>query len=150
MKKKILVVDDDPKIVQALRIRLLVAGYEVETASDGVAGLNTAISWKPDLVILDIMMPVGGGFSVAYRLREQSPGLPFIFITASKQPGLRAMGDNLGAVGFLEKPYEKEDLLAAVAEAFQPPAPPAPPPNNPPVTYPIDSNDRLGVSILLP
>jgi DNA-binding response OmpR family regulator len=123
MKKKILVIDDDPKIVQALQIRLKSAGYEVLTAADGVYGLHLAREGKPDLVILDIMMPVGGGFSVAHRLREQALEVPVIFITASKQAGLREMANHLGTVGFLEKPYEPEELLAAVAKAL--PAQPA-------------------------
>ena len=117
--KKILVIDDDPKVAQGLKIRLRAAGYEVLTATDGVFGLRLALEAKPDLLILDIWMPVGGGFSVAHRLREQARMVPVIFITASKQPGLRAMADNLGAVAFLEKPYEKEDLLAAVAKALK-------------------------------
>lgn len=115
--KKILVVDDDPKICKGLNIRLKFAGYEVRSAEDGVVGLKLAREFKPDLVILDIMMPVGGGFSVAYRLREQAPELPVIFITASKQPQLREMTEKLGAVSFFEKPYEFEELLAAVKEA---------------------------------
>ena len=119
MKKKILVIDDDPKIVQALHIRLKSAGYEVLTAADGVYGLHLAREGKPDLVILDIMMPVGGGFSVAHRLREQALEVPVIFITASKQAGLREMANHLGMVGFLEKPYEQEELLAAVAKALR-------------------------------
>ena len=118
MKKKILVIDDDPKIVQALQIRLKSAGYEVLTAADGVYGLRLAMEGKPDLVILDIIMPVGGGFSVAYRLREQASEMPIIFITASKKAGLREMAKNLAAVSFLEKPYEPEELLAAVAKAL--------------------------------
>jgi DNA-binding response OmpR family regulator len=118
MKKKILVIDDDPKIVQALQIRLKSAGYEVLTAADGVYGLRLAMEGKPDLVILDIIMPVGGGFSVAYRLREQASKVPIIFITASKKAGLREMAKNLAAVSFLEKPYEPEELLAAVAKAL--------------------------------
>jgi DNA-binding response OmpR family regulator len=119
MKKKILVIDDDPRIVQGLQIRLKSASYEVLIARDGVYGLRLAGECKPDLVILDIWMPVGGGFSVAHRLREQAPQVPFIFITASKKAGLREMADNLGALGFIEKPYEKEELLAAVAKALR-------------------------------
>ena len=105
MKKKILVIDDDPKIVLALQIRLKSADYEVLTAADGVKGLLMALELKPDLVIADIMMPLGGGFSMAYRLREKAPEVPLIFITASKQQALRKMADNLGAAGFLEKPF---------------------------------------------
>jgi DNA-binding response OmpR family regulator len=137
MNKKILVIDDDPKIVQVLQIRLKSAGYEVLTAVDGVSGLRLAMEGKPDLAILDIMMPLGGGFSVAHRLREQALDVPAIFITASKQPGLREMADNLGAVGFIEKPHENEELLAAVAKALETkPASPAGRPDTakPPVT----------------
>jgi DNA-binding response OmpR family regulator len=119
MKQKILVIDDDPKIVQALQIRLKSAGYEVLTAADGVYGLRLAMEAKPDLAILDIIMPVGGGFSVAFRLREQDSEMPVIFITASKKAGLREMAKNLAAVSFLEKPYEPEELLAAVANALR-------------------------------
>jgi CheY-like chemotaxis protein len=120
---KILVIDDDPKIVQVLKIRLISAGYEVLTAGDGVSGLSLAIEGKPDLVILDIMMPVGGGFSVAHRLREQAPEIPVIFITASKEAGLRQMAEKMGAAGFLEKPYEPEAMLALVTEALMASAP---------------------------
>jgi DNA-binding response OmpR family regulator len=123
MKKKILVIDDDPKIVQALQIRLKSAGYEVLTAADGVYGLRLAMEGKPDLVLLDIMMPVGGGFSVAHRLREQASDIPVVFITASKQQELREMADTLGAVGFIEKPYEFEAVLALVTEVLMASAP---------------------------
>jgi DNA-binding response OmpR family regulator len=119
MKKKILVIDDDPRIVLALQIRLKSADYEVLTAADGVKGLLMALELKPDLVIADIMMPLGGGFSMAYRLREQAPEMPVIFITASKQQALREMADKLGAVGFLEKPFEKDELLVAVTKALR-------------------------------
>jgi len=132
---KILVIDDDPKIVLVLKIRLISAGYEVLTAGDGVSGLRLAIEGKPDLVILDIMMPVGGGFSVAPRLREQAPEIPVIFITASKEAGLRQMAEKMGAAGFLEKPYELEAMLALVTEALMANAPspvaPAQPPESP-------------------
>jgi DNA-binding response OmpR family regulator len=149
MKKRILVVDDDSKIVLVLQIRLRSAGYEVLSAPDGVSGLILAKDYKPDLVILDIMMPRGGGFSMAYRLREEAPEVPFIFITASKEKGLKEMADSLGAAGYLEKPYEKDDLLEAVAKVlaagqslvagppqqpkteFPAPEPPAPAPTTP-------------------
>jgi DNA-binding response OmpR family regulator len=69
------------------------------------------------------MMPVGGGFSVAHRLREQASDIPVVFITASKQQELREMADTLGAVGFIEKPYEFEAVLALVTEVLMASAP---------------------------
>ncbi len=116
---KILVIDDDAKTTRALKIRLQLAGYEVLTAADGVYGLELAMESKPDLAIIDIMMPFGGGFSVAYRLRERAQDVPVIFITASKQAGLRKKASELGAVDFLEKPYQSEELLAAVTLALK-------------------------------
>jgi DNA-binding response OmpR family regulator len=113
--KKILVVEDDAKIAAALRIRLEAAGYEVVTAGDGFSGLKMTMTHRPQLILLDIMMPVGMGFSVAERLKDLGLGdIPIIFITASKRSGLRKTAQRLGAAGFFEKPYDAEELLAAV------------------------------------
>ena len=87
--KKILVVEDDAKIAAALAIRLEAAGYSVSTAPDGVAGLKLAVEQKPDLLLMDIWMPVGLGFSVAQRMQGLGlKGIPIIFITASRARGL--------------------------------------------------------------
>lgn len=113
--KKILVIEDDPKISAALRVRLAAAGYEVVSAADGFNGLKMTMTHKPDLILLDIMMPVGMGFSVAERLKDLGLGeIPIIFMTASKRAGLRKMAQQLGAAGFFEKPYDAEELLAAI------------------------------------
>ncbi len=117
-KKKILVVDDQPNIAMVLKIRLKVAGYEILTAHTSEEGLQLALESKPDLIISDIFMPPGGGFSLAYRLREQMPEVPLIFMTASRQEGLRETAAKFGAVGFFEKPYEPEELLAVVLKAL--------------------------------
>ena len=113
--KKILVVEDDTKIAAALRIRLEAAGYEVVTAGDGFSGLKMTMTHTPNLILLDIMMPVGMGFSVAERLKSLGMGeIPIIFITASKRAGLRKTAQQLGAAGFFEKPYDAEELLSAI------------------------------------
>ena len=78
---------------------------------------------KPDLVITDIWMPVGVGLSLAYRLKQSLPGLPVIFLTASRQAGLKDMARQVGAVALLEKPYEPEILLAAINHALEPVVP---------------------------
>jgi CheY-like chemotaxis protein len=119
--KKIMLMEDDSRIATALAIRLEAAGYEVLTAPDGFRGLQKTIEQRPDLLLMDIWMPVGTGFSVAQRL--QALGLadvPMIFITASKVDGLREAAEQLGAVGFFEKPYDPEQLLAAIARALKP------------------------------
>jgi DNA-binding response OmpR family regulator len=125
--RTILVVEDDAKIAAALRIRLEAAGYAVFTAGDGFSGLKMTLAHRPHLILLDIMMPVGMGFSVAERLKDLGlDDIPIIFITASKRSGLRKTAQRLGAAGFFEKPYDADELLAAVRLILGPPLPPAP------------------------
>jgi len=120
MKKTILILEDDLRIATALSIRLEAAGYNVVTANDGLEGLKLVRENSPDLILMDIWMPVGIGFSVAQRLQTIGlGGIPIIFITASKQKGLRRIAHNLGAVGFFEKPYDPEQLLAGIAQALE-------------------------------
>jgi|SRR6266850_867719 len=118
--KKILIVEDDKKIAAALSIRLEAEGYAALTAPDGLAGLKLALENKPDLILMDIWMPVGIGFSVAQRLHSLGlRGVPIIFITASKINGLRKTAEKLGAVAFFEKPYDSEELMAAVKRGLE-------------------------------
>ena len=118
--KKILIVEDDKKLVAALTIRLKAAGYEVIAATDAVMAGSMAVKNCPDLVLLDISMPGGNGFMVAERLQNSTVtmGVPMIFLTASKQPGLREKARDLGAVGFFEKPYDAEALLAVIRQSL--------------------------------
>jgi two-component system response regulator FlrC len=85
----------------------------------GAEALTLAEMKKPDLIIADIWMPVGMGFSLAHRLKESAPRIPIIFITASRQAGLRATAKEFGAVGFLEKPYDPEVLLETISQILQ-------------------------------
>jgi len=113
--KKILVIEDDPKIATALSVRLKSTGYEVNVAHDALTGLAAAVRLGPDLLLLDVSMPAGDGFSVAARARGLLPATtPIIFLTASKQPGLRERAKSLGASAFFEKPYDAEELLATI------------------------------------
>jgi DNA-binding response OmpR family regulator len=117
--KKILIIEDDAKIAAALAIRLEGAGYSALTAPDGLAGLKLALENKPDLILMDIWMPVGIGFSVAQRLQSLGlSGVPIIFITASKVKGLRKTAERLGAIAFFEKPYDSDQLMAAVRQGL--------------------------------
>jgi DNA-binding response OmpR family regulator len=113
--KKVLIIEDDRKIAMALALRLKSAGYEASMAYDALTGVNDAVKCRPDLVLLDISMPAGNGFTVAERMKTLIPNpAPIIFLTASKQPGFRERAQELGAAGYFEKPYEAEALLAAV------------------------------------
>jgi DNA-binding response OmpR family regulator len=117
--KKILIVEDDQNIAKALAIRLKAAGYEVTVAVDAVAGVAAALKIQPDLALLDISVPAGNGFTIAERIQELViTATPIIFLTASKQPGLRDVARKLGAAGFFEKPYDADELLEAIRCAF--------------------------------
>jgi DNA-binding response OmpR family regulator len=120
-KNKILIVEDDRNIAMALALRLRTAGQDVLLAHDALTGLDSAIKNRPDLVLLDIGLPAGSGLVVAERIQNLvSRYTPVIFLTASRQPGLREKAMNLGAAGFLEKPYNAEDLMAAIENALHP------------------------------
>lgn len=123
--KTVLIVEDDPRISAALSVRLNAAGYQVLTADDGFAGLKLALGQRPDLILMDVVMPVGLGFSVAERLKDLGLTIPIIFITASKRPGLRRSAERLGAVGFFEKPYDAEELMSAISLVTTTAPPPA-------------------------
>lgn len=113
--RKVLIVEDDEKIALALSLRLRSAGYDTCTAPDAVSGVRSALSLSPDLVLLDISLPAGSGFTVAEQVRRSdSAKTPIIFLTASKQPGFRERALELGAAGYFEKPYEPEALMTAV------------------------------------
>ena len=117
--KKILIVEDDQNIAKALSIRLKNAGYEVSVAPDALSGVETAIKNVPDLVLLDISLPAGNGFTVAERIQSLIPtATPLIFLTASKKPDLRNKAKELGAAAFFHKPYRADDLLGAIQLAL--------------------------------
>jgi Response regulator containing a CheY-like receiver domain and a GGDEF domain len=119
MVKRILIVEDDQKIARGLAVRMKAAGFEPMVANDGVSGIRCAVDQRPDLVLLDVSLPAGDGFSVAESIQKSVPHrVPIIFLTASKFPELRSRARQLGAVGFFEKPYEAHALLAAVQHSL--------------------------------
>jgi DNA-binding response OmpR family regulator len=120
-KKKILIVDDERDIVKALMIRLQGAGYEVVTAFDGAQGVFMAHKEKPDLIILDIRMPAGNGFSVAQRLKRSvhTFTIPVIFLTGSPEKNAEEKAMALGARFYVKKPYDPEELLDAIKRALE-------------------------------
>jgi len=121
--KKILVAEDDKKILKTLTIRLQNAGYEVIGVSDGFRGYVYSVSEHPDLILTDIFMPIGTGLQVAAELQEVGLGsVPVIFMTASREPCLREAAEKMGA-GFFEKPFDPKALLAAIAERLHPKKP---------------------------
>ena len=117
--KQVLIIEDDQKIAMALALRINAAGYQATTTYDALTGLNAAIRNPPALVLLDISMPAGNGFSVAERIHALNPTPPpIIFLTASKKPDFREKAKELGAAGYFEKPYEAEELFGAIQHAL--------------------------------
>ena len=113
---KILVVDDTPSNVKALRLRLAAEGYEVLEALDGPAALRLAESEPPDLVLLDVMMPDMDGYEVCRRLkaRQEDDFIPVIMVTAKTETEALVKGFNEGADEYITKPFEPLELMARV------------------------------------
>lgn len=119
-RPRILIVDDDRDIVRALCIRLNAAGYDVEAAHDGLAGVAAAQSSRPDAIILDIRMPGMDGLTALARLREKKStrNIPTIILTANVVETVRSKALGLGAYCFLKKPCDPGDLLKTVRGAI--------------------------------
>ena len=121
-RRKILIVDDEPDIVRALALRLKMAGYDVVAATDGAGALMTAVTEQPDLMLLDIGLPHGDGHFVAAKLRSNAitAHIPILFLSARHARSDLRHARKSGAVGFIEKPYDPEELLQRVGRAFEP------------------------------
>ncbi len=114
-RKRILLVDDDPEIVESLRYALTAKGYEILVARDGNQGLATAEREDPDLVILDMMMPKRSGFLVLEKLRRTRPvPMRVIMITANEGSRHKAYAEMLGVDDYIRKPFAMDRLLESV------------------------------------
>jgi DNA-binding response OmpR family regulator len=112
----VLVVDDDPVILKLLEVNFEMEGFEVIRASDGAEGLERAREMRPDIVILDVMMPRMTGYEVAKALREDAgtAHIPIIFVTARAQSSDVERGMELGVADYVTKPFDPLDLIARV------------------------------------
>jgi DNA-binding response OmpR family regulator len=111
----VLVVDDEPTIAEVVSRYLQRAGYEARIAGDGAEALATAADRRPDLVVLDLMLPKIGGLEVMRRLRDQDRGrLPIILLTAKGEESDRIVGLRLGADDYVVKPFSPAELVARV------------------------------------
>ena len=116
MARKILVVDDESILVETMTYNLEQAGYQVTTASDGVSALEAARSEKPDLIILDIMLPEMDGLEVCRQLRRESTTarIPIMMLTAKIDEIDKVVGLEVGADDYVTKPFGRRELLARV------------------------------------
>jgi DNA-binding response OmpR family regulator len=121
MKKKILIVDDNPSLAKSLEIRLHGAGYETLAAHDGDEGLKMAREQKPDLILLDVLLPKIDGFTVCRllkfdRLYEQ---IPIVILTAKSQAKDMEIGKEIAADAYVVKPFNWASLLALVDQLLK-------------------------------
>ncbi|MFA5164896.1 MAG: response regulator [Candidatus Omnitrophota bacterium] len=117
-KKKILLVDDEEDVLRTVGFRLQASGYEVVTASDGMEGLEKAHSEKPDLVILDLMLPKMDGYKVCAFLKKDTryKDIPIIMFTAKGGDLDKKLGLEVGADAYVMKPFEPPELVKTVEE----------------------------------
>ena len=118
--KRILVADDDDDVRELIVFRLERAGYEVLTASNGEEAVAVALERRPDLCVLDVMMPKLDGYAVTRRLRASDgfADVPVLLLTASVQEAAVAEGLEAGADDYVKKPFPPQELLARVAAAL--------------------------------
>lgn len=119
-RKKILIVDDDAFILRPLEFLLKREGFETEVAEDGDACLLKMERFLPDLVCMDVMMPIRDGFSTCEEIRRRPKlaGTPVIFLSAKGQDADIARGQALGAIDFVAKPYSPTELLSRIRAAL--------------------------------
>jgi two-component system response regulator MprA len=111
---RVLVVDDEPAVREALTSSLVFEGYEVVTASDGISAMDRVEQDQPDVVVLDVLMPRMDGLTACRRLRAQGSTVPVLMLTARDMVGDRVTGLDAGADDYLVKPFELDELLARI------------------------------------
>jgi two-component system OmpR family response regulator len=126
MPARLLVVDDEATILELLSGSLRLAGFEVMTASSGAEAVRAAASGRPDLVLLDVMMPDGDGFEALSRIRSAGGEVPVIFLTARDEVPDRVTGFAVGADDYVTKPFSLDELLGRIRAVLKRTRPDAP------------------------
>ena len=111
---KVLVIEDDAAILRGLADNLVHEGYEVVTATNGEAGYGLQKSEKPDLIILDLMLPRMSGLELCRKLRSEGVQIPILMLTARSEESDRVIGLDLGADDYVTKPFSLRELMARV------------------------------------
>lgn len=109
-KKRILIVEDDKHIAEGVKLNLELLGFEVTIAGDGMSGLDSWRRWRPDLIVLDIMLPGIDGFSVLQRIRLEDERMPILILSARAEPDDRIQGLAGGVDDYLTKPFNLEEF----------------------------------------
>jgi DNA-binding response OmpR family regulator len=125
MEHQVLVVDDDPTVSDVVRRYLEQAGCRVRLAKDGASGLAAVAAQRPDLVVLDLMMPGIDGLEVCRRLRREMPDLPVVMLTALGEEADRVLGLEVGADDYVTKPFSPRELVLRIRSVLRRTAGPA-------------------------
>ena len=119
MPETVLVVEDDPSILRGLQMNLGLEGFKTICAHDGEEGLELMRSHKPDLVLLDLMLPKLGGLDVIKQLRAHDPDTPIIVLSAKDQEGDKVLALSLGADDYVTKPFSVVEVIARIRVALR-------------------------------
>jgi two-component system, OmpR family, alkaline phosphatase synthesis response regulator PhoP len=119
MDKRILVVDDEPSIVKLVQFNLEKEGYLVDIAEDGQTALNKIKEQRPDLLVLDLMLPKVDGLEVCKQVRRENRQLPILMLTAKTEEFDKVLGLELGADDYMTKPFSPRELVARVKAIFR-------------------------------
>ncbi|MBT3383254.1 MAG: response regulator transcription factor [Prolixibacteraceae bacterium] len=114
MNEKILIIEDEEDLVKGLKINLLDEGYKVDYSLDGKEGLSKALSEKPDLILLDIMLPGMNGLEICKELRRKNMDIPILMLTAKGEEIDKVIGLEMGADDYISKPFSIRELLARI------------------------------------
>jgi DNA-binding response OmpR family regulator len=122
MAKRVLLIDDEEEMVDMVSTSLIAAGYEVVTASESLDGIEKAEAEKPDVILLDIMMPGIDGYEICKSLKkqEETKNIPVIFFTALGDMTLRNKVDAVGGADYIVKPFEPEEMKEKIEKACLP------------------------------
>ncbi|OQY02663.1 MAG: DNA-binding response regulator [Desulfobacteraceae bacterium 4572_130] len=113
-KERILVIEDEEHIAEALKLNLTIQGYNVKISPDGITGLNKWRAWLPDLIVLDIMLPMIDGFSVLRTIRKEDKKIPVLILSAKASIKDKIKGFHCGVDDYLAKPFNLDEFLLRV------------------------------------
>jgi DNA-binding response OmpR family regulator len=118
-KLRLLVIEDDEKILEAITEYFSRAGYEVETAEDGLSGVQAALNERPDAIVLDLMLPKMDGLAVCRELREKAAYIPILMLTAKDDVVDKVLGLEMGADDYITKPFSLRELEARIKSVMR-------------------------------
>lgn len=120
MPHRVLIADDDKALLTSISVRLQAEGYEVVAVQDSYQAVDQARKFQPDVLVLDINMPAGDGFSVQSRVERMSPlgSVPVIYLTGERSERVKTLAKTRHAAALIFKPFTTPDLLAAIKEAI--------------------------------